>query len=170
MNNTAQSWIKRLQLRKHPEGGYFRETYRSKIVANIAGYDGPRHVATAIYYLLTGDQFSAFHRMKSDEMWHHYAGSSLTLYVIDGGRDGKLSKVRMGRSKRETLQAVLKAGSWFAASVNDPKSYCLLGCTVCPGFDYRDWELGKQEELVKMFPQHKTIIERYTIATTTKKP
>ena len=59
-------------------------------------------------------------------------------------------------------QAVIKADTWFAASLNNKNSYCLLGCTVSPGFDYRDWELAKRAELIKLYPQHRALIERYT--------
>jgi predicted cupin superfamily sugar epimerase len=158
LNRAATQLIKKLGLEKHPEGGYFKETYKSGIITNIAGYDGPRHAASAIYYMLVGDQFSAFHRIKSDELWHHYAGSPLILYAID--TNGKLSKIKMG--KGGVPQAVIKADTWFAASPNNKNSYCLLGCTVSPGFDYRDWELAKRAELIKLYPQHRALIERYT--------
>jgi predicted cupin superfamily sugar epimerase len=158
LNKDAARWIKKLKLEKHPEGGYFKQTYQSDLIVNIAGYEGPRRIATAIHYLLVGNEFSAFHRIKSDEMWHYYAGSSLTIYEIN---DGKLSKIKIGKGKREDPQFTIKANTWFAASLDD-KSYCLLGCTVSPGFDYRDWELGNREELVRMYPQHKKTIERYT--------
>jgi uncharacterized protein len=159
LNKDAVKLIKRLRLKKHPEGGYFKETYAADIIVNVVGYDKPRYISTAIYYMLVGDQFSALHRVKSDELWHHYSGGSLMLYAIN---NGKLSKVKMGKSRGEALQVVIKANTWFAASLNDKKSYCLLGCTVSPGFDYRDWELGKRHELIKRYPQHRAIIERYT--------
>lgn len=159
MNKEAAQWIKKLRLQKHPEGGYFKETHRSDLTVEIAGYNGPRQVSTSIYYMLVGGQFSAFHRIKSDETWHHYAGGSLALYAMV---DGKLSKIKMGKGKGEMPQFTIKANTWFAASLND-KPYCLLGCTVSPGFDYRDWELGRRDELVRMYPRHKKIIERYTI-------
>jgi uncharacterized protein len=158
LNKEAARWIKKLQLQKHPEGGYFRETYSSDITIDVPGHDGPRQISTAIYYMLVGDEFSAFHRIRSDETWHHYAGSSLTLYAI---MDSKLSKIKMGKGKGEAPQFTIRANTWFAASLKD-RSYCLLGCTVSPGFDYRDWELGRRDELVRMYPQHKKIIERYT--------
>ena len=159
MNKDAVKLIKRLRLKKHPEGGYFKQTYTADKIVNVAGYDKPRYISTAIYYMLVGDQFSALHRIKSDELWHHYTGGSLTLYAID---KGILSKIKMGKSMGEAHQVAIKANTWFAASLNDKKSYCLLGCTVSPGFDYSDWELGKRHELIKMYPQHRTIIERYT--------
>jgi uncharacterized protein len=155
-------WIKKLNLQKHPEGGYFAETYNSEEFVSLPEFQGPRHVCTAIYYLLVGDQFSSFHIMKSDELWHYYAGSSLTLYIIEV--DGRLNKIRLGENSEngETFQAVVKSGRWFAASVNDLSSYSLVGCTVSPGFDYQDWKLGDMETLVKLYPQHKSIIEKYT--------
>ena len=149
--------VKKLGLEEHPEGGYFRQTYRSDTTVNVEGYDGPRNISTAIYYMLDGDQFSAFHRIRSDEIWHHYAGGSVTLYAIES--DGKLSKIKIGKS---APQAVIKAGTWFAAALDSRRSYCLLGCTVSPGFHYRDWELGKRDELVMICPEHRKIIERYT--------
>ena len=160
LDKAALHIIKKLGLQKHPEGGYFKETYRSDTRVNTKGYNGSRHAATAIYYLLIGDQFSAFHRMKSDEIWHHYAGGSLILYAID---NRKLAKINLGKREGETFQAVVKAGAWFAASLNDKKSFCLLGCTVSPGFEYGDWELGKREELIRMYPRHKDIIKQHTI-------
>jgi predicted cupin superfamily sugar epimerase len=160
LKKDAIQLIKRLRLKKHPEGGYFKETYIADTIVNLVGYDKPRPISTAIYYMLVGDQFSAFHRIKSDELWHHYMGGSLTLYAIDN--IGKLSKIKMGKSISEAYQVAIKANTWFAASLNDKKSYCILGCTVSPGFDYTDWQLGKRNELIKMYPQYRTIIERHT--------
>jgi predicted cupin superfamily sugar epimerase len=158
MHKGAVRLVKKLGLEEHPEGGYFKQTYRSDTTVNVKGYNGPRNISTAIYYMLASDQFSAFHRIKSDEIWHYYAGGLVALYAIAG--DGKLSKIKIGRSG--TPQAVIKAGTWFAAALDSRRSYCLLGCTVSPGFDYRDWELGKRDELVRMYPKHRKIIERYT--------
>jgi hypothetical protein len=158
VHKEAARLVKKLGLEKHPEGGYFKQTYRSDTIVIVEGYDGPRNISTAIYYMLLGGQFSAFHRIKSDEIWHYYAGGSIMLCAID--KDGKLSKIKIGRGG--TPQAVIKAGTWFAASLNNKRSYCLLGCTMSPGFDYRDWELGKRDELVRTYPRHRALIERYT--------
>ena len=150
--------IKKLGLEKHPEGGYFKQTYKSDTAVDFEGYDGPRSISSAVYYMLVGHQFSAFHKLKSDEIWHHYAGGSITLYALDG--DGKLFKRRIGRDGAS--QAVMKADIWFAATLDSKKSYCLLGCTMSPGFEYRDWALGKRVELLGKYPQHRKIICRYT--------
>jgi len=156
VNREAAQWLKKLHLQKHPEGGYFKETYRSDLAVDIANYNGLRQISTVIYYMLVGNQFSAFHRIKSDETWHHYAGGPLTLYAI---KNEKMARMKLGK---ESPQITIEANTWFAASL-DENSYCLIGCTVSPGFDYRDWELGKRAEMVKMYPQHKKIIQRHTI-------
>ena len=165
MNEQAKYWIEKLDLRQHPEGGFFVESYKSEKYVNSPEYDGPRHACTAIYYLLLGDQFSSFHRIKSDEIWHFYAGSSLALHIIEGqGNNSKLDEIRLGSNinNNETFQAIIKSGCWFAASLNDHNSYCLVGCTVSPGFDYRDWELGESQKLNGLYPQYRSIIEKYT--------
>ena len=162
MNKYAKFWIKKLNLSKHPEGGYFAESYKSDKIIRLSGYDGARSACTAIYYLLTGNQFASFHIMKSDEIWHFYSGSSMTLYIIDS--KGKLKEAFLGPniSKGETFQLTIKSGCWFAASLNEKRSYSLVGCTVSPGFEYKDWEIGNRKRLAELYPQHKQIIERYT--------
>ena len=155
----AGYWVKKLGLEKHPEGGYFRETFRSEIKVSAAGFPSGRRASTAIYYLLKSGQFSAFHRIKSDELWHLYAGSALVLHVIDGGR---LETITLGKCRGQEPQAVVKAGCWFAASVAKPRSYSLAGCTVSPGFDFADWEMGDREKLLKEYTRHRMIIEKYT--------
>ena len=156
MNKDAKYWINKLNLQEHPEGGYFVETYKSEKFVNLPEYDGARHACPAIYYLLVRDQFSSFHRMKSDEIWHFYAGSRLSLHIIET-RNRRLQEVKLGADVDNggLFQTVVKSGYWFAASVDDHDSYSLVGCTVSPGFDYCDWELGDMETLTRMYPQHK---------------
>ena len=162
LNKLAKFWIKKLNLEEHPEGGYFVNTYRSDKIIDFSEYNGARYACTAIYYLLTGNQFSSFHVIKSDEIWHFYSGSSLTLHILDS--KGRLNEMVLGPNFNddERFQVVVKSGCWFAASVNEKKSYSLVGCTVSPGFDYRDWKIGDRKKLTKMYPQHKWIIEKYT--------
>lgn len=163
---SAQYWIDKLQLVAHPEGGYYRETYRSELSiareALPAQFTGARLVSTAIYFLLEGENFSAFHRLRSDELWHFYAGSPITVHVIEP--DGARSEIKLGNDPEagEVLQAVVKAGRWFASRVRDPQSFALAGCTVAPGFDFADFELGKRSELIRLYPQHRTLIEQLT--------
>lgn len=152
-----KSWINKLGLKKHPEGGYYRETYRADVEVDAPA--GRRSAGTAIYYLLERGQFSAFHRIKSDEVWHFYAGSPLVLHVI--GLQGELEEITLCRPGRNAVpQAVVRAGCWFAAS---PKGrYSLVGCTVAPGFDFRDFEMAKRDELSSQYPEHGRVIARYT--------
>lgn len=166
MTKSAQYWIDQLGLIPHPEGGYYRETYRSSLtIAREAlplQFTGPRLVSTAIYFLLDGENFSAFHRLRSDELWHFYAGGSLLVHVIE--ENGRHSEISIGSNPEagESLQAVVKAGSWFASSVRDRSSFALAGCTVAPGFDFEDFELGRRSDLIGLYPQHRRLIERLT--------
>jgi hypothetical protein len=162
----ARHWIEKLRLEPHPEGGYFRQTYRSETViareALPSGFTGARTVSTAIYFLLEGKNFSAFHRLRSDEVWHFYAGSPVSVHVIEP--DGKYSLITVGNDldAGEDLQAVVRAGCWFASHVADWKSFAVVGCTVAPGFDFEDFEMGKRGELAVRFPEQRELIERLT--------
>ena len=164
----ARAWIERLGLRRHPEGGYFRETYRSRegIARDHlpARFGGDRAFSTAIYFLLEGGDFSALHTIKQDEVWHFYDGSRLTVHVIDA--DGGHAALRLGRdvAEGEEPQAVVRAGRLMGAVVNDPRSYALVGCTAAPGFDFADFEMPTREELCARYPQHRGLIERLTRA------
>jgi uncharacterized protein len=166
MAKSAQYWIDKLDLIAHPEGGYYRETYRSPLSIPREGlppqFTGARLVSTAIYFLLEGENFSAFHRLRSDELWHFYAGSPTTVHVIEP--DGGYSEIQLGSDPDSgyVLQAAVKAGCWFASRVRDPGTFALAGCTVAPGFDCADCELGKRAELVRLYPQHRKLIESLT--------
>jgi predicted cupin superfamily sugar epimerase len=166
MPKDARYWIEKLALEAHPEGGYFRQTYRSGVLiakeALPPGFSGARAASTAIYFLLDGENFSAFHRLQSDEMWHFYSGGPLAVHVIDP--EGRYSEIKLGSDPEanEAFQAVVKAGCWFASHVRDPESYALVACTVSPGFDFADFELAKRNELVELYPQHRKLIEKFT--------
>jgi predicted cupin superfamily sugar epimerase len=162
----ARYWIERLNLRPHPEGGWFRETYRSTEIIRREHlpprFTGDRCFATAIYYLLQGDDFSALHRIRQDEGWHFYDGAPLTLHLIDP--EGASSTCLLGRDPEsgEAPQALAPAGWLFAATVNDRTSYSLVGCTVAPGFDFADFELVDRGRLLQQYPQHRGVIEKLT--------
>lgn len=162
----ASYWISRLQLTPHVEGGAFREVYRSELtVAQRAlpiFFQGPRNISTGIYFLLAQGQFSAFHRIASDELWHFYFGDTLLIYEI--GHSGSLTihKLGPGIEKGEHFQVVIKAGSWFASVPAEDSEYALVGCTVAPGFDFTDFELADRATLARQFPLHKQIIEALT--------
>ena len=163
MNRTAASIIKKLKLKKHPEGGYFSETYRSPISVGKnqlkKKFSGRRNLSTSIYFLLCGKSFSSFHKLKADEVWHFYSGVHLNIYIIQ--KSGRLKKIILG--KNHQYQTVIKAEQWFAAEVSEPNYFTLAGCTVSPGFDFRDFELGEEEKLVKLYPHLKGLISRLTI-------
>ena len=161
LNKIAENWIRKLRLEKHPEGGYYIETYRSTNSLEFR-VDEPRVLFTEIYFMLVGCQFSSFHVMKSDEIWHFYSGSSITLHIIS--YQGEFNEITLGKDvyNGNVFQAVVRAGSWFAASVDDIDSYSLVGCTAVPGFDFRDWKLGDRKTLLELYPQHKLTIEKYT--------
>ena len=166
MKNRISEIIENLELTPHPEGGYFRETYRSSGVIDKeslgSNFKGKRNYSTCIYFLLTSNDFSAFHRIKQDEIWHFYDGSPIHLHVISP--EGAYSQHRIGRDLEngEVPQFVVPGGSWFASEVQNEKAYSLVGCTVSPGFDFEDFELGTKSELVSLFPGQKDIIMRLT--------
>src|SRR5687768_4966849 len=131
----ADYWIDHLQLQPHPEGGFYKEVYRSAEKIPVGGlperFSGERNFCTSIYFLLRSENRSLFHRIKSDELWHFYAGTSLTIYVLT---HAGLSTHRLGTDpeKGDALQLVIPANCWFGATVNDSGSYTLAGCTVSP--------------------------------------
>lgn len=165
---TAAEIIEELQLAPHPEGGYYREMYRStdRIAEDCLHYrfcGGSRSVSTAIYFLMETGNFSAFHRIKSDELWHHYEGVALEIVVIHPHPSAKLEILKLGKDIRNGEQPlrVVAEGCWFASRVvND--GFALVGCTVAPGFDFADFELAQCDKLVQSYPEHKAIITALT--------
>ncbi|MBS1654117.1 MAG: cupin domain-containing protein [Bacteroidetes bacterium] len=166
MAYTADYWISHLQLSQHVEGGHYKRIYQSPLEIlkeNLPyGFPGNRPVCTHIYFLLQKNEFSAFHKIKSDELWHFYAGDSLIIYEIEPG--GNLKEHYLGPDplSGQSLFTVVPANSWFASAPADEASYSLVGCTVSPGFDFEDFELAKKDELTKLYPQHKNLIHKLT--------
>ncbi len=164
--NDGKAWIESREMQPHPEGGWFREVYRSHETVSqhcLPGrFTGDRAFCTAIYFLLDGSDFSAFHRIRQDELWHFYDGTSLTIHMIDSG--GDYSTISLGRDPyaNEQPMASVPAGCLFGATVKAACSYALVGCTVAPGFDFADFELPTRDELLEQYPQHRQIIERLT--------
>jgi uncharacterized protein len=159
---TPQQLITEYKLAPHPEGGYYRESYRSKmLIAKSAlpeGFKGDRNSSTTIYFLLEQGNFSAFHRIKSDECWHFYYGEPLNVYVID--RDGELLTLTLGDdiTKGQYFHYSVPANCWFASRPAKESSFSFVGCNVAPGFDFEDFELAKADELCNEYPQHEIII------------
>lgn len=158
--------IKELGLIPHPEGGYYKSTYRSKGEINKnslhSDYNGNRNYSTCIYFLLTSETFSAFHKIKQDEIWHFYDGSPIVLHTIS--EIGKHSEFIIGRNLAEgqTPQLIVPGNNWFAAKITNKDDYALVGCTVSPGFNFDDFILPKRTELILKFPQHKKLITEFT--------
>jgi predicted cupin superfamily sugar epimerase len=165
MTATAQSYIQALQLQPHPEGGFFSESYRSAQTMALSAPGGgtqQRNVCTAIYFLLEAGNFSAFHRIQSDEIWHFYAGQALE--VLELLPDGQLCCTRLGSDilRGEIPQYVVPADTWFASRVAEGGTFSLVGCTVAPGFDFADFRLARREDLLEIFPQHRQVITELT--------
>lgn len=163
---SAQFWIDRLQLRQHPEGGYFRQTYAAEVSLPLSclpvGFTGERAASTAIYFLLEKGNFSAFHRIRSDEVWHFYVGDPVEIVVLD--QHGAVETIHLGSQvdREQTLQAVVRAGNWFASRLFRSGSLALVGCTVAPGFHFDDFELARRDELTAAYPQHRELIRALT--------
>ena len=161
---TANALIKQFNLLPHPEGGYYKETYKAtEYIAKNAlpeRFQADRFFSTAIYFLLEKGNFSAFHKIKSDECWHFYAGETLLVYVIH--TTGNLEIIRLGNNieKGEVFQYVVPANCWFASEPAADTNFSFVGCTVAPAFDFADFELAKANTLIQQFPQHENIIKR----------
>ncbi|SRR6056297_361989 len=162
----AEYYISKLNLKRHPEGGHFNEVYRS---GDLIGqhdlpqrYNGDRSFATSIYFLLHEDNFSAFHKLQSDELWTFFDGSTVLIYIIDD--EGKLTEKKLGKDieNGEEMQLVVPNNRWFASELQDKRSFALAGCISSPGFEYDDFELGKCDSLVRLYPQHQELIKRLT--------
>ncbi len=157
-------WINNLELLPHPEGGYFKEVYRSTETmlqdCLPERFSGKRAFSTSIYFLLENGQRCAFHRIKSDELWHFYNGDPITIYEIN--EIGNLTEHKLGVNLEDgcTPQIVIKANSWFAACSTG--EYTLVGCTVSPGFDFEDFEMADRDLLSKKFPNYRILIEKFT--------
>jgi len=161
---TVTQWIEQYQLQPHPEGGWYKETYKSNetIIARALPerFTGRRSFATAIYFLLEQGNFSAFHRIKSDECWHFYAGDPLEVFVLQ--QDGKLEVITLGNDilHGQLFQYVVPANCWFASRPAKESTYCFVGCTVAPGFDFTDFEMANANELSALYPQHAAVIKK----------
>lgn len=160
----AEEWIRRLDLKPHPEGGAYREIYRASESVPKSGlpprFPGDRAFATSIYFLLLPGQTSRFHRLKADEVWHLYDGGPAVLHVLDPDTGYRGLGLGLDAGRGEAPQLVVPAGCWFAAELEPGAELLLAGCTMAPGFEFADFELGKRRDLVALFPAHADIIER----------
>ncbi len=160
----AHYWINHLNLLPHPEGGYYKEVYRSGEEINKESlpdrFQGTRAFSTSIYFLLEKGDFSAFHRIKSDEVWHFYDGAPISIYVIDNEGALTIHKLGLSPDKGITPQLTIPANHWFASESTG--NFSLVGCTVAPGFDFIDFEMADRNSLINLYTEHREIIEKYT--------
>ncbi|WPR75142.1 cupin domain-containing protein [Algoriphagus sp. NG3] len=152
--------VEKLNLIPHPEGGFYSETYRSE--TSIVTETGKRNLSTAIYFLLTSDNVSKFHRIKSDELWFFHEGSNVTIHTLSEHGHQKLSLGFPSPNSHTAPQHLVMANAIFGSSVDEPKSYALVSCVVSPGFDFEDFELFEAKDLIRQFPESSEIINRFT--------
>jgi uncharacterized protein len=163
--NTAEYWIQHLGLKPHPEGGFYKEIFRSSISVDKKslplGFQASRRLVTSIYYLLRSGEISHFHRLRSDELWYYHYGSSVRIIIIDqeGHKQTRLLGPKI--EKAEHLQIVIPAGTIFGAEVIDSDSFGLFGCMVAPGFEFDDFEMYNKEDLKQAYPRQADIIDKF---------
>ncbi len=166
MLNNADFWINKLELKPHPEGGFYKEVYRSPEQIKKEGlperYKEDRSIFTTIYFLLKSNEVSKFHKLKSDEVWYYHAGSAIKILLLD--EKGNISEQKLGLNliKGEVPQIFIPHQTYFAAKILENDSYSLVSCSVSPGFDFDDFDMPEQNELINQFPEHEEIIKKLT--------
>lgn len=162
----AKTIIKQFDLQPHPEGGFYKEIYRSNgVIPNSLlsnKFAGDRNYCTSIYFLLTGDKFSSFHKINQEETWHFYSGNCISLHLISPDGVYEVIKIGSNYESKEVPQFTVPAEFYFAAEVTHKTGFAFVGCTVSPGFDFRDFYLPKRSDLVMQYPQHREVITRLT--------
>lgn len=159
MNQYVQSWISQLQLQPHPEGGYYKEVIKGTIVGA-----NQRAQYSSIYFLLTHDNISHFHRIDADEIWYYHDGDSLMIHMIHP--DGRYEQVSLGKNIEagDVLQYVVPKGTIFASSVEGQNAYALVGCMCQPAFKFEHFELLSQNWLNEQYPNLEDINMRYALS------
>lgn len=162
MKQDAMYYVSKLGLEPHPEGGYYKQTFVSNEQVTDKGlsvtYDGKRKLYTSVYFLLTSTDVSHFHRLKSDELWYYHAGSSLTVHIIH--ENGTYEEIKLGLNleQGQVPQTLVSKNSIFGSSVMEEDAFSLVGCMVSPGFEFQDFEMFTQAELLSKYPEQKEII------------
>ncbi len=160
---TGKYFIEKLELKAHPEGGYYKECLKSEDAVDVSkidpGFDGERRLWTSIYFLLKDREISRLHKLRSDEVWYFHSGTPLIIYIIDKAGDLKRVKLGLDAERGEQPQVIIPKGSVFGAEM-DGTGYSLVGCMVSPGFEFKDFELVDREKLLSSYPQHEFIINR----------
>jgi predicted cupin superfamily sugar epimerase len=168
MDQAAKKIVERFALTPHPEGGFYREVYRSTLTVTRpgvpAGTEARRAAGTHIYFMLADGQISAFHRVRgTDEIWHLYAGGPLEVHTIDAGGAHSARTLTTDLSTGEPA-TVVAAGDWQAARLAPGAAWAFCGCTVAPGFDFADFEMPPGARLIEAHPAHAAIIRELTHA------
>ena len=163
---TVEELITLLSLTPHPEGGYYRETYRSAetIPDNVLPdrYKGDRSYGTAIYFLLNPDTFSALHRLKTDEVFHFYLGDPVEMLQLLPSGSGRVIKIGNEIKSGMHLQVAVSRGMWQGSRLIRGGEYALLGTTVAPGFKFVDFEIGQRDKLLQSYPRFRDLIVALT--------
>ncbi|MFN0050320.1 MAG: cupin domain-containing protein [Cytophagales bacterium] len=162
---SAEEWIKDLELKPHPEGGFYKEMYRSDEKTQQEHlperYSGDRNFATSIYFLLRSEDISAFHKIQSDELWYFHAGETVEIHILH--KTGLITqKLGSKTEEGEHLQALIPRQHWFAAKVLVPNSFILVSCVVAPAFDFTDFELANRKTLIDEYPDFAELIVKFT--------
>lgn len=159
-SQNASYWTTQLNLQPHPEGGYYKEFFRSLATVHRTPYKNTVPIEkvlqaiTSIYYLLEGDDYSGFHRISSDEVWYFHKGAPLHIHVID--KQGAHLVLELSDTSTGNLSVVVTAGLWFAAEVPS-KGFTLVSCAVAPGFEFSEFEMAKEDNLTALYPQHRLL-------------
>lgn len=159
-------WLDKLELEPHPEGGYFKEIYRSEDIIKKSAlkdrFGGDRVYYTSIYFLITSDNHSKFHKVMADELWHFLYGSPIKMHFIDKhGRD-YIVNLGIDLENGEQPTFAVPHETWMAAEVTEKDSYALVGCTTAPGFEFDDFVMADKKDLIKKYPELKDIINKFT--------
>lgn len=154
----AAYYIQSLNLIPHPEGGYYKETFRSRQEVNRVGATEVKQACTSIYYLLENKDFSGFHRIASDEIWYFHKGQPLIIHVIQN--DGSLISHELSDENTGSFSIIVQAGLWFAAELKTGVGFALVSCAVAPGFEFSEFEMAKRVDLVSEYPQHEALLTR----------
>ncbi|HEY2583900.1 MAG TPA: cupin domain-containing protein [Mucilaginibacter sp.] len=155
---SASYWIEHLKLQPHPEGGYYKEVFRSEQQVSRLRDNKVKQACTSIYYLLEGTNYSGFHRLLSDEIWYFHKGVPLLIHSI--GENGRYAAIELSDSASGNLSVVIPGGVWFAAEIPSGNGFALASCAVAPGFDFSEFEMAKKEELLRIHPQHEGLLNR----------
>lgn len=163
--DNAGYWIQHLELGPHPEGGFYKETYRSSVEVPTKGlpigYKSARRLSTSVYYLLRSEDISRLHRLRSDELWYYHAGSPLKVISIDMEGNKQSQILGNNHDKAEQFSLMVPGGCIFCAEVVDSDSFTLVSCVVSPGFEFEDFEMFDKEDLVQAYPKHAELFEKY---------